>query len=113
MGVKDPQINIHVEFAGGLELLLDGRKEASVALPVADPAAPPRMQQLLLHVADHLVCHSRDLFLKPDTMQLYRFYQIFSNIFLGVRAFSCSSTRLTGSWRASANICCKRATASS
>ncbi|KAL3894272.1 MAG: hypothetical protein SGCHY_005371, partial [Lobulomycetales sp.] len=70
MGVKDPQINIHVEFAGGLELLLDGRKEASVALPVADPAAPPRMQQLLLHVADHLVCHSRDLFLKPDTMQL-------------------------------------------
>lgn len=57
-------MNIFAEFTGGLELLLDGTKKATIQLPENS-----KITALFTHIHDNLLTHSKDLFLKDGKLR--------------------------------------------
>ncbi|KAI9303951.1 ubiquitin-related modifier 1 [Cunninghamella echinulata] len=65
-------LNINVEFSGGMELLFNNERKHTITIPKQSPkdiTKPTDLQDLIFYIRDNMMTEKKDLFVDKDTVR--------------------------------------------
>ncbi|CAO3637528.1 unnamed protein product [Cunninghamella blakesleeana] len=65
-------LNINVEFSGGMELLFNNERKHTIVIPKQsskDASKPTDLQDLIFYIRDNMMTEKKDLFVDKDTVR--------------------------------------------
>ncbi|KAI8979744.1 ubiquitin-related modifier 1 [Mycotypha africana] len=64
------ELNINVEFSGGMELLFNNVSKHTIKFPATNNAgSPSNLQDLLFYIRDNMMTDRKELFVEKDTVR--------------------------------------------
>ncbi|CAO3703430.1 unnamed protein product [Rhizopus stolonifer] len=62
-------LNINVQFSGGMELLFNNVSKHTIQIPTQTSGKPSTLKELILYIRDNMMTDKKDLFVEKDTVR--------------------------------------------